>query len=68
MIIDAHLHVWDLERASYPWLGPSLAPINRTVEIGEVRPALERAGVTQVVLVQHVRFHGVCSWPGSTPG
>ena len=52
MIIDAHVHVWDLRRASYPWLGPSLEPINRTVEIREVLPALERAGVTRVVLVQ----------------
>ena len=52
MIIDAHLHVWDLSRAHYPWLGPSLAPINRTVELEEVRPSLERAGVTRVVLVQ----------------
>ena len=52
MIIDAHVHVWDLGRAQYPWLGPSLGPINRTVRLEEVRPALERAGVTSVVLVQ----------------
>jgi len=24
-IVDAHLHVWDLDRAVYPWLGPHLA-------------------------------------------
>jgi L-fuconolactonase len=52
VIVDAHVHVWDLRRASYPWLGPALEPINRTVELREVRPALERAGVTRVVLVQ----------------
>lgn len=52
MIVDAHLHVWDLGRASYPWLGPSLELINRTVEIREVQPELERAGIARVVLVQ----------------
>ena len=26
-VIDSHLHVWDLDRADYPWRGPHLAPI-----------------------------------------
>lgn len=52
MIVDAHLHVWDLSRASYPWLGPALGPINRDVDLSEVRPALDRLAVTRVVLVQ----------------
>jgi predicted TIM-barrel fold metal-dependent hydrolase len=26
--IDSHLHVWDLDHAAYPWLGPHLAPIH----------------------------------------
>jgi L-fuconolactonase len=52
IIIDAHQHVWDPARAEYDWLGPSLAPIDRTMEFAELRPSLERAGVTATVLVQ----------------
>lgn len=40
MIIDAHQHVWDLERARYDWLGPALGPINRTITEAEVLPRL----------------------------
>jgi L-fuconolactonase len=52
VIIDAHLHVWDLAASGYPWLGPALAPIDRTFEFDEIRPALDRAGVSGVILVQ----------------
>ncbi|MCU1417342.1 MAG: metal-dependent hydrolase [Schumannella sp.] len=51
-IIDAHLHVWDPGRAEYPWLGPALAPIDRTIRFEEIEPDLVRHGVTGVVLVQ----------------
>jgi L-fuconolactonase len=52
MIIDAHQHVWDLDRAHYGWLGPELAPINQTMSEQAVLPQLRRAGVDGVVLVQ----------------
>ena len=29
MIIDAHQHVWDLERSPYRWLGPQVPEWNR---------------------------------------
>ena len=32
MIIDAHQHVWDLDRADYAWMGPGLGDIHRTIE------------------------------------
>lgn len=51
-VIDSHVHVWDLERAAYPWLGPGLAPIDRTIRLDEVQPSLSAAGVAAVVLVQ----------------
>ncbi len=51
-VIDAHQHVWDLARASYPWLGPHLGPVNRTFTFDELRPHLQRAGVASTVLVQ----------------
>lgn len=52
MIIDAHQHVWDVDRASYDWMGPGLGEINRTVEFDELAPTLERLGVGGTVLVQ----------------
>jgi L-fuconolactonase len=51
-IIDAHQHVWDVERSRYDWLGPELTPIDRTIEFEELKPSLARAGVTGTVLVQ----------------
>jgi L-fuconolactonase len=51
-VIDAHQHVWDLERARYDWLTSELAPIDRTITFDELKPSLERAGVDATVLVQ----------------
>src|SRR4029079_8431776 len=51
-VIDAHLHVWDLARADYPWLGPPLAPIDVTLGLDDVRADLRFTGVDGVVLVQ----------------
>ncbi len=51
-VIDAHQHVWDLDRARYDWLGPELAPIDRTIDFDELVPSLRRAGVDGTVLVQ----------------
>jgi L-fuconolactonase len=50
--IDAHQHVWDLARARYSWLTSDLAPIDRTMEFEELRPALAAAGIDGTVLVQ----------------
>ncbi|WP_313542841.1 amidohydrolase family protein [Leifsonia aquatica] len=52
MAVDAHLHLWDLERVEYPWLTSALAPIDRTFAFAEVEPLLAQAGVDRVVLVQ----------------
>lgn len=52
MTVDAHLHLWDLERVAYPWLTAALAPIDRTFAFDEVEPQLAQAGVDRVVLVQ----------------
>src|SRR5215510_16406593 len=51
-VVDAHLHVWDLETAAYPWLGPHLAPINTSLGLDDVRYAVRSSGVDAVVLVQ----------------
>lgn len=57
-IIDSHLHVWDRSRARYDWLGPHVADVDRDIEFDEVVPALERAGVDGVILVQSADERG----------
>jgi len=52
MIIDAHQHVWDLDRSPYPWLGPQVPLWNRTFTFEEVQPHLARNGVDATILVQ----------------
>ncbi len=52
MIVDAHTHVWDLDRAPYPWLGPHAPAWNRTFTLDEVLPSMRRCGVGAAVLVQ----------------
>ena len=51
-IIDAHQHVWDLDRAAYPWLTPEAGVLHRSFSFEEVLPALRRAGVDATVLVE----------------
>lgn len=51
-IIDAHQHVWNLDRAEYSWLGPDAGPLYRSFGMSDVLPELDRAGVTGTVLVQ----------------
>jgi len=58
MIIDAHQHVWDLSRAEYPWLDAGAAPIDRTMELDEIVPAMRRIGVGATVLVQSADNEG----------
>lgn len=50
--IDAHQHVWDLDRAEYAWLGPEAGVLYRNFGMDDVAPELEAAGVTGTVLVQ----------------
>jgi L-fuconolactonase len=67
MRVDAHHHVWRLERGDYAWLTPDL-PIHRDYGLQDLRPLLEQAhagaldpganpraldpGITATVLVQ----------------
>ncbi|QCP00068.1 metal-dependent hydrolase [Arthrobacter sp. 24S4-2] len=52
MIIDSHMHVWDLQRVSYDWLGPHLPDVNRTISFDEIAPVLADLSVEGVLLVQ----------------
>jgi L-fuconolactonase len=52
VIIDAHMHIWDLDRAEYSWLGPSLGELNRTIVFDEIAPTLAASGIDGSILVE----------------
>ena len=52
MIIDSHVHVWDLTRADYPWLAPEIGALYRSIGFDEIEPTLREHGITGAVLVQ----------------
>ena len=54
MRVDAHHHVWRLDRGDYGWLRPTprLAPICRDYGLDQLRPSLAAAGIGATVLVQ----------------
>lgn len=52
MIVDAHQHIWDLRRASYPWMDPDDPVLARDRTIDEAIAELDAAGVDGTVLVQ----------------
>ena len=51
-IIDTHVHIWDLEKANYPWLKGDTSILNRTWKIEEIDSERKQAGITSGVLVQ----------------
>jgi L-fuconolactonase len=52
MIIDTHLHIWDLKRAAYPWLKNDKSLLNKSWSVDEVEPERKLAGIDAAVLVQ----------------
>jgi L-fuconolactonase len=50
-VVDAHLHIWDLERSDYAWLAPD-HPLHRTFTPEQAHAELEAAGIAAAVLVQ----------------
>jgi L-fuconolactonase len=51
-VVDAHLHVWDPARASYPWLTPDLTVLDRRYAVADIQDELAAHRVTRVVLIQ----------------
>jgi L-fuconolactonase len=51
-VVDAHLHIWDLERSEYAWLTPELGPLYATFTPEQAQAELEAAGIESAVLVQ----------------
>lgn len=53
MRIDAHHHLWDLDRRPQPWLvGEELDPIARSFAFTELEPLLKAHGIDATVVVQ----------------
>jgi L-fuconolactonase len=52
MRIDAHHHLWTLERGDYGWLTPALAPIYRDFALPDLAPHLAAANIEGTILVQ----------------
>jgi len=52
MIIDTHVHVWDLNRAEYPWLRGDTSILNGTWRIEQLDTERKEAGISEGVLVQ----------------
>jgi L-fuconolactonase len=50
--VDAHLHLWDLDRSAYSWITPELGPLHATITAERARAELDAAGVDRAVLVQ----------------
>ena len=50
--VDAHLHIWDLERSAYAWLTPALGELYATFTPEQAQAELEAAGIGSAVLVQ----------------
>ena len=46
-VVDAHLHVWDPARASYPWLTPDLAVLDRRYAVADVQDELRHSGLPE---------------------
>jgi L-fuconolactonase len=51
-VVDAHLHLWDLERSAYSWITPELGPLHTTITPERAHAELRGAGVDQAILVQ----------------
>ncbi|MFD8385022.1 amidohydrolase family protein [Streptomyces sp. NPDC059679] len=56
--IDAHHHLWDLDRREQPWMdGPWADPIRRTFTLDDLEPHLAAHGVDATVVVQSSSSH-----------
>lgn len=51
-IIDTHIHVWDFDRAEYPWLNGDTSILNRTWYIQEIEEERKELGISNGILVQ----------------
>jgi L-fuconolactonase len=77
-VIDAHLHLWDLQRSEYAWITPDLGPLHTTITAERARGELSAVGVDRAVLVQAedsvrdtefmLEVAGRCEWVAGVVG
>lgn len=64
-IVDTHLHIWDLNRLSYPWLG-NIPALNKSHLIEDYRRACNGVEVAKMVFLQceclPVQYEQELSW------
>lgn len=51
-IIDTHIHVWNFEKAEYPWLKNDTSILKRTYHIYKIETERKALGINGGVLVQ----------------
>ena len=51
-IVDSHIHLWDLDRFGYSWMPPDASILLRNYLPQDIKPLMERNGVSKVVLIQ----------------
>lgn len=52
MIVDTHIHIWDLQHSTYNWLKGAPALLNRTYALPELEESRKAVGITGGILVQ----------------
>lgn len=52
IVVDAHQHFWDPERAEFPWMTPDLAALRRAFGPEDLRPLLDEEGIDYSIFVQ----------------
>ncbi|MEQ8240855.1 MAG: amidohydrolase family protein [Cyclobacteriaceae bacterium] len=62
MIIDTHIHIWDLENLSYEWIKGNDTILNRTYHFDEIEKDRKEVGVTAGVLVQAENHFDDTNW------
>lgn len=50
--VDAHTHLWKLDRGDYHWLTPGSGVLYRDFLFDDLEPALKACGVSGIILVQ----------------
>ncbi|MBV8643626.1 MAG: amidohydrolase, partial [Candidatus Eremiobacteraeota bacterium] len=53
VVVDAHVHLWDPAVRTYPWMGESVAPLQRAFSVDDLRAAMPDE-VAGAIVVQAV--------------
>lgn len=51
-IIDTHIHIWDLQQATYPWLEGDESILRHNYDLSQLEPERKKTNVVGGVLVQ----------------